>query len=180
MIQCSFKLNNSCGFGLLSARIAVCLTLLCAVLFAGCSKGEPTRLSNTFSSPEKLLQRALQAVAKEDFAGLEALCVSRYEHDSVIVPAMGKDSVDMDMAWFFLHTNIEKGIGYVLEGYGGRSLKLEKVEFAGGHENYGSIILYREPQVTVTEPAKNNEFVMTCFGTIVEENGHFKLVSIRD
>jgi len=157
----------------------IALCMLFGLLLTACGKGGSTRLSNSFGSPEKLLQRALQAVAEEDIAGLHALCITRYEHDSVLVPAMGKDSVDLDMAWFLLQANVDKGIDFVIEGYGGRSMEIEKVEF-GGTEVYGSVTLHRTPNVTVTEPGTGERFEMTCFGTIVEEQGHFKLVSIRD
>ena len=162
------------------AGLALAGSLLLGLLLGACGKSSPTRLQNTFDSPEDLIQRALKAIQEEDSAGLQALCISRYEHDSVLVPAMGKDSVDLDLAWFLLQANVDKGIAYALNVYGKRTLKLEKVEFEGGDEFYGPITLHRVPRVTVAEPATGEEFVLTCFGTVAEEDGHFKLVSIRD
>lgn len=162
------------------AALAVASSLLLGLLLIACGKSAPTRLQNTFGSPEDLIQRALQAIQEEDVAGLQALCISRYEHDSVLVPAMGKDSVDLDLAWFLLQANVDKGISYALSVYGKRTLKLEKVEFGGTDELYGPITLHRIPRVAVTEPPSGEKFVMTCFGTVAEEDGRFKLVSIRD
>jgi hypothetical protein len=161
---------------LVSLFISLCL----GFLIVACGKGGPTRLHNSFESPEKLLQRALQALEESDIAGLHALCLSRYEHDSVLVPAMGKDQVDLNLAWFYLQQNIDKGVSYAIHAYEGRKLTVEGIEFLEQDEVCGPLTLHRSPQVTVSEPATGETFVMTCFGTIVEEHGHFKLASIRD
>ena len=171
---------NTARLGYLLCWVTLCVPFFAGVLLIGCGKNETTRLHNSFKSHEELIQRALQAIEENDSAGLHALCLSRYEHDSVLVPAMGKDQVDLDLAWFYLQQNIDKGVSYAMSAYGGRKLTLVAVEFLEPDEVYGSLTLHRSPQVTVSEPATGETFVMTCFGTIVEEYGHFKFASIRD
>ena len=156
------------------------VVLLLGLLLFGCGKSNSTRLHNTFKSPDDLIQRVLQALEENDTAGLRALCLSRYEHDSVLVPAMGKENVDLDLAWFYLAANIDRGVSYAISTYGGRQLTLVSVEFRKSREKYRALNLHRNPQVTVRDQATGETFDLPIFGTVAEENGHFKLVSIRD
>jgi hypothetical protein len=166
--------HTLCGGAIRFAVLA-----LCAVWFFACAKSEP-RLSNTLESPEAVVERVLLAIEHNDVGGLYALCLNEYEHDSVVVPAIGKGQTDRSIGWLFLEKNIEEGIGLALTSYGGHKLKLIKVEFTEPDEVYPTLTLHRGTHVTVLDPATQDTFYMPLFGTMVEEKGHFKMVSIRE
>jgi hypothetical protein len=131
-------------------------------------------------SPEALVERVLLAIEHNDVGGLYALCLNQYEHDSVVVPAIGKGQTDRGVGWFFLEKNIEEGIDLAIDVYGGRHLELVDIEFREGKEVHPTLTLHRGTYVTVFDPATNDTFPMPLFGTVVEEKGRFKMISIRE
>ena len=162
------------------APFGTAIMLVLGLSLTGCGKSNSTRLHNTFKSPDDLIQRVLVALEENDSAGLRAFCLSRFEHDSVLVPAMGKEHADLDLAWFYLETNIDKGLSYAISTYGGRQLTLVRVEFREPVEKYRSLNLHRSPHVTVRDQVTGETLDLPIFGTVAEEQGQFKLVSIRD
>lgn len=159
------------------------LSLVFLMLIVGCGK-TGSGLSNTSSSPAEACQRVLDALASNDTTGIHALRLSRFEHDSVLVPNMpiGKTPTsmkDLELAWYMLDQNNQKGIRRALADYGGRRLKVISVRFTKPDEHYGPLVVHKGTEVTVRDEA-GAEFVMPIFGSILEEGGRFKIVSIRD
>lgn len=148
-----------------------------------CSK-DPTLLTNGSPSPEALCQRVLEALASYDTTGLDALRLTRFEHDSVLVPNMpigqsGRES-DLNYAWFLLDQGSQKGIRRAMRDFGGMRLELVKAEFTGKREEYGPLVAHRGMQATVRNLDSDEEFILPVFKTVLEHNGQFKLVSVRD
>jgi hypothetical protein len=126
----------------------------------------------------------LDAIALNDTTGLQALIVSRFEHDSILVPHMpiGKDttgSKDLDLAWFMLEQRSIKGVRRALADHGGTRFQLVSVDFAKPTETHGPLRLYKGTTVRVRD-VNGEEMVLGIFGSILESNGQYKLVSIRD
>ena len=165
-------------------------TLLVRVLIAamvtlgGCGKEEPSPLSNSSSSVEATINRALHEIKEGDDYGLHELLITRYEHDSIIAPFM-KDSTrletfDFDLAWRMLVLNRTKGVRRAIEDFAGDSLTLMYVTFEAEPEVYGELTLRQRTMATIRDELTGQEFTTTIFGSIVEIGGRFKLISIRD
>jgi hypothetical protein len=126
----------------------------------------------------------LDALAVSDTAGMHALHLTRYEHDSILVPHMpiGKDTTgktDLGFAWYLLEQNSAKGVRRAIDAHGGRQFELVSVKFNKPQEVHGPLILHKGTEVRVRAEG-GEEMVLGIFGSILEQNGRFKLVSIRD
>ncbi len=148
----------------------------------GCGEQE-SRLTNTMESPEEVCQRTLDALASNDTLALQRLRLTQFEHDSLLVPQMPAPAPgverDMGMAWYLLEQNNIKGIRRALYDYGGKRFSLVRVRFTRPDKVFGPIVAHRGTEVTVRD-STGAEFVLPIFGSIVENNGRYKLVSIRD
>lgn len=152
----------------------------------GCSEVTNTgpQLSNAQGSPEEVCQAALDALASNDPRAMEALRLSRFEHDSILVPEMpiGRDSTghkDLEMAWYLLDQRCAKGIRRAIADYGGQRFELISVRFTKPAERHGPLTVHRGTEVRVRD-ANGDELILGVFGSILQQNGRFKLVSIRD
>ncbi|MEW5702443.1 MAG: hypothetical protein AB1792_09460 [Candidatus Zixiibacteriota bacterium] len=153
----------------------------------GCAKKDaattPPLLTETSPSVEALCERILQALAASDTLTLHQVCLTRYEHDSVLVPNMpiGQADVskDLDFAWYLLVMGRQKGIRRALSDYGGQILELVRVQFMTAPEQYGPLTVHRKISVTVRDET-GQELPLGIFGSVVEHHGQFKLVSIVD
>jgi hypothetical protein len=152
----------------------------------GCGKpaGPDLRLTNAQGSPEEVCQAALDALAANDAQALNALRLSRVEHDSILVPQLpiGKDTTggkDLDMAWYMLDQRCAKGIRRAIADYGGQRYELISVRFTRPAERHGPLTVHRGTEVRVRD-ANGDELILGIFGSILQQDGLFKLVSIRD
>lgn len=135
-------------------------------------------------SPEMLIQIALDKLAANNEGGLDSLTITRYEHDSLLIPQMPigqapKELTDLNMAYVMMRRTNMKGLRRAIEDYGGRQYKLKKVEFPKPPEIYGSFTVYRETLVHVCDSA-DNEFVLPIFGSMVSDGSKYKLAAYID
>lgn len=86
---------------------------------------------------------------------------------------------DMDMAWRMLDQRSIKGIRRAMEDYGGQKFSLVTVRFTRPAERFGDLVAHKGTEVTVRD-STGAELVLPIFGSILEDNGRYKLVSIRD
>jgi len=157
-----------------------------AIALAGCSgKSTPgeTRLTYASASPEDACRRVLAALAAEDAATLDSLRLTRFEHDSILVPqlpiAQNPETTDLMFAGYLHQQNNVKGVRRALADYGGLQLHLVEVKFTEPENRYGTLIVHRGTRVLVSDPS-GTEFELPIFGSMLEDNGNYKLVSIQD
>jgi hypothetical protein len=135
------------------------------------------------ASPEVVCQKVLNALAANDTLAMGQLILTRFEHDSVLVPTMplpppGVER-DMNMAWLMLYEQNVKGIRRAFENYGGRRFSLVSVKFTKPDKPFGELRAHQGTVVTVHD-STGNDVVLPIFGSILEDHGRFKLVSLRD
>jgi hypothetical protein len=155
---------------------------LAVLTMAGCGQRQ-VRLTNTSASPEDVCQKTLDALERKDTLGLQQFLLTKFEHDSILVPLMplpppGVER-DMGMAWYLLDQRSIKGIRRALDDYGGQRFAFVKVRFTKLEEKFGHLVVHKGTEVTVRD-STGAENVLPIFGSILEDNGRFKLVSIRD
>lgn len=168
-----------------SNRSRLLIPLLVLVTLASCGKRQqPTLLSNASGSPEEACQRVLDALASSDAEAMHGLRITRYEHDSVLVPNMpigqaDPGTTDLAYAWFLLEQNNVKGVRRAITKYGGNRFRVVSVRFTKPSQRHGPVTLHKGTEVTVTD-GEGVEQVLPIFGSVIEHDGRFKVVSIRD
>lgn len=165
-------------------RLLAIALLSMTLLACGEKAADGPMMSNSFGSPEEACRQVLDALAAGDTLGLQRLILTRYEHDSILVPRMpiGRDTTgnkDLELAWYMLNQRSVKGMRRALADYAGQRFELVSVTFNRPRESYGPLTMHKGTQVTVRNE-EGEEVVIGIFGSILEQNGKFKLVSIRD
>ena len=166
-------------------RFASWLTcgLVAITILSNCSDPPPTRISGMVSSPEEVCQKVLDALATNDTLMMGNLVLTRFEHDSVLVPLMPSPPPgverDMSLAWLMLYERDVKGIRRAFEDYGGQRFTLVTVKFTKPDKIFGDLRAHQGTVVTVRD-STGSEFGLPIFGSILEDHGRFKLVSVRD
>ena len=158
-------------------------SLIALTLLTNCSEPPPSRISGMMGSPEKVCQKVLDALSASDTAALNGLLLTRFEHDSVLVPLMPSPPPgverDMNLAWLMLYEKNVKGIRRAIDDYGGQQFTLVGVKFTKPDKLFGELRAHQGTIVTVRD-STGNEFGLPIFGSILEDHGRFKLVSFRD
>ncbi|MBD3299149.1 MAG: hypothetical protein GF341_10875 [candidate division Zixibacteria bacterium] len=164
-----------------SLTVAMMILAVAALAVSGCSNSEstPSRFTSTFESPEAMAKHVLRKLKEMDRAGLHDMLITQYEHDSIVAPAMGRTN-DLEFGWFMLKNNCIKGVRRTVETYGGRDFEFEYIRFEEGTEPYPPLTLHRGTVIGVTDRETGQSGELGFCGTVIEEDGRFKLVSIRD
>jgi len=153
---------------------------------AGCvqNQNDVTLLTNASDSPIEACQRVLDALANSDTTAMHSLRITRFEHDSLLVPNMpiGKaeaGTTDLAYAWFLLEQNNIKGVRRAIDDYGGRTFRVVSIGFTKPVQQHGPVTLHKGTEV-MAEDSTGNEIPLPIFGSVIEHGGKFKVVSIRD
>ena len=140
-------------------------------------------LTGGSESVEALAGRFLAAVARRDTAELGRMALSRAEFAYVYYPASPFSRPPMrqdpELTWFLIQQNSAKGLTRVLRRFGpdgSPPAALERVWCAEGPEAQGENRLRTRCALVVRWPDGRAEAVR-WFGSILERNGAFKLVS---
>lgn len=167
-------------------RAFVFLGLAVVLVVTGCGQSAVDRhvISNSAPSPEAVCRQVLDALAASDTVALHNLVLTRFEHDSILVPRLpiGQDTLgnkDLELAWYMLDQRSIKGIRRALDDHAGHRLELVSLEFSRPREVHGPLTIHKGTRVTV-RTENGEEVVLGIFGSILEQNGRYKLVSIRD
>lgn len=165
----------------LALRFVAALCLFALLL--ACSD-KPTLLSGGGRSAEELIQKTLDRLAVNDVEGMDSLTITRFEHDSLLIPEMPigkapKEMTDINMAYVMMRRTNMKGLRRAVADYGGKKLEVVKVEFPKPLEDYGPFTVYRETIATVRD-STGAEFILPIFGSMVAARGRFKLAAFID
>jgi hypothetical protein len=139
------------------------------------------------ATPRELVTAALAGFAAHDTAALARLLVSRDEFMRVIYPELGahfaaaRDTRTETKAflWENQHLNALQGMRKALRELGGDTLALSVIEFTEGSKTFPSYVIHEGTDVTVTKPG-GELATLYAFGSIVEMEGRYKLMSYRD
>lgn len=162
---------------------AALLSVAATILFSSC-ENKPSLLHGGADSPKALIQLSLERLAINDEAGMDSLTITRFEHDSLLIPEMPigkspKELTDLNMAYVMMRRTNMKGLRRALADYGGNRYMATKVEFPKPLEVYGPFTVYRETVATVRDSI-GNEFMLPIFGSIVSDGRRYKLAAYID
>lgn len=140
-------------------------------------------LSNSFKLPEELFDNLFEALERKDTSALIGMMISEKEFKEWLwweFPASRPvANVPIDFAWQNHAQNSSKGLRLALRKYGGKKLVYVSHRFEEGEDKYQSFIIHTKTRVTAVDTT-GKELEIKEFGSVVEMNGRYKLLSYRD
>jgi hypothetical protein len=128
-----------------------------------------------FGSPEAMARAVVEAVREEDRAALESFLVTAAEHRELLWESLPeRRAMPFGYARSLNERNTRKAIARVLERYGGMSLELVSLRFAGEPETYESFTLHRGAEVAVRDRESGEEGTIPVLDVVVEMDGGWK------
>ncbi len=138
-------------------------------------------LSNAHSSLEAVVQAALDALANRDRAALEALVVTREEHERLLWEQLPeRNYFSFEYVRRINELNTAKGIRSALSEWGGQGLELVRIEFIREAEVYSDFTLHRGARVWARRVTDGTQGTLPFFDVVVERNRGFKLMNVKD
>lgn len=140
---------------------------------------DPRYLANASPSPEQLSRRFLAALADSDTTALKPLRITKKEFCWYVwpeLPASQLPNVSCDFAWSQATLNSLAGLSEVLSTYAGRRFEFVSLRFAGGSEVHQTYTVHYDTRLTVRDE-QGTERELKLFGSMLEQNGQFKLFS---
>lgn len=162
--------------------------VICLMFFAlmgtasGCAHsgapGSEPALRGSESSVEALVERFLDAVGTSDAGQLRDLAISYEEFDAVVWPELDANrpgtNLDSKFVWSQYEMRSRVYLRRLLEGFGGRSFRLESITFKGQPRDYGSFIIHDDPVLSlIAEDGSREE--RHLFGAVIEHDGLYKI-----
>ena len=166
---------------------AVRFVLMAAVIATAACSGpaEPTRstaapLSNTFDSSEALARAVLARLESRDLPALRALPLSEAEFRDHVWPELPTSrperNVPFDYAWGQMKQRSDGHLGNTFARYGGKPLKLVRVQFTGETTQYQSFAVMRESEIIAADDT-GRDLVLRLFGSAMVKDGRYKMFS---
>lgn len=140
-------------------------------------------LSNSFKLQQELFDNLLEALEKKDTAALVGMMISEREFKEWLwceFPASRPETnISSEFAWENHAYNSSKGLRLALRDFVGKKLYYVSHRFEEGEDKYQSFIIHTKTRVIVADTT-GKEWEMKVFGSVVEMNGRYKLLSYRD
>jgi len=144
-------------------------------------------LTGGASSPRRLVEHVLDAVADRDTAALLSMLVDADEYDRIVYPELGAHYVaardtrseTRQFLWENQRLDALKGMRSAMRELGGRRLSFVTIEFTEGEQRYPSYRLMEGGVVSVVD-ADGTPATLHMLGTMIEKGGRYKLLSYRD
>ena len=140
----------------------------------------PAPLQNTFPSPEAAASAVIQAMRAGDADRLRALVLTEQEFRAHVWPylpaARPERNVPFEFVWELLHQNSEGHLRETVHRLPEGPIQVRQVRFAGETSRYGDVTVSRETELVVSG-ADGTERAIRLFGSMVEQDGHYKIFS---
>ena len=142
-----------------------------------CSRVPP--LAHAYASPSSLASAVLDALARRDRAGLEALALNETEFRDHVWPelpaARPERNLPFSYVWGDLHQKSVQALSGVLSREGGRPYELVGIRFAAVSD-YRTYRVHREATLRVRD-ASSMELDLRVCGSMLEKDGAWKVFS---
>jgi hypothetical protein len=140
-------------------------------------------LSNSFKLQQELFDNLLEALEKKDTAALVGMMISEKEFKEWLwweFPASRPETnISSQFAWDNHAINSSKGLRLALRDFGGNKLVYVSHRFEEAEDKYQTFVIHTKTRVMVADTT-GKEWEMKVFGSVVEMNGRYKLLSYRD
>jgi hypothetical protein len=159
-------------------RFTLALGLAAMAVAPGCSSTTP--LANGQLSAEGVAGAVLDALARRDRAGLEALALSDREFRQHVWPELPASRPERNLpysyVWGELHQKSRIQFAHTLAEHGGKAWTLVGVRFAGETTKYPSYTIHRAATFRVRDAAGSESDVRVC-GSMLDKDGVWKVFS---
>lgn len=149
---------------------------------AGRARPSPSgRLEDGFDSPEGLARAVLGALEASDREALEGMLVTREEHRRLLWDELPESSyLSFEYARDLNVRNTREGLSRALSRFGGRSLELVSLRFAGERESYPGFILHRGAELVARDGATGRQGELEVLDVVLEMDGHWKPMNYEE
>lgn len=134
-------------------------------------------------SRDSLVGALMASIAQNDSLALRNMTVNRAEYAYLYYPtsvyARKPYQLAPDIAWMLNSQNNAKGLTRLLARYGGQVLALERYECRTGITEKANRHS-RDCTVTFTDQSRNKVQTQRLFGSIIERDGRFKVLSFAN
>ena len=140
-----------------------------------------TGLGKGFESPEALSNAALDALSEGNAEALHALRVTEREYLELLWPeiekTIPKSNLPGTFHWQMLDSKSAAGARDAIADYGRQELELLEVIPTRGRQDYGTFKLLRKVELRVRRQPDSVEGQIRVFGSVVELDGLYKILS---
>ena len=162
------------------ATSAVALATVLVPSMEACGEDLQARsgLAGAFPSPEAATQAALDALGAGDREAMEALLLTREEHQNLIWDQLPeREYFSFDYVRFLNEKNSGKALSQALGRYRGSELEVLSLSFEKESETYSDFVLHRGAKLTVRRPSDGREGELRLVDVFVERNGGWKIMN---
>jgi len=166
------------AFRLISSLVITLLLYACGNTGSG-----PKGLSNTYHSVEDIGKKVLEAVCHNDATILKSMSITEEEYHTYIWPQLPISKIKewqehYDFVWGQHDSKSRYSLRQMLARYGGSKYALVRVHFAGETTDYTTYKVHRDARLIV-QSDDGKEVMLNLFGSIVEMNGQYKIMSFN-
>lgn len=170
------------------------LIFLIASLGAGCIQGNNTQMESPAPAPAQaraldngqvslraLAELALQAAAAGDAVALNSLRVTEREYKEHFFPELPEagptHNIPVEFHWYHLNLRSLKGLQDVIDEHAGQRYELLDVFATQGAQDFKTFRAHRKVELKVRRAPDGAEAQIRLFGSVLERNGEFKILS---
>lgn len=139
-------------------------------------------LSNSYETPEGLVEAALTAVEAEDGEALRALLLTREEFEEFVWPALpDRENTQLDFFWGTMAMNTRKGVRQLENNFGGLPIEIVSIQMPEeGLESYQDFTFYVGVNVIARRLDTGEEGAFPSFDGLLEYRGRWKLLNFDE
>ena len=154
------------------------LALALLVPPAACARAT-NPFAHTFESPEQLAAAVGEALERRDADRLLALALSEEEFRTHVWPRLPASRPErgapFGFVWAQLSSKSRAWLRQSLADHGGGRLEVVRVRFRGDTTDHGPFLVHRDAEVVVNDGGTERR--LRLFGSVLEQNGRYKLFS---
>lgn len=137
-------------------------------------------LAHTFETPEAVVAAVVDALARRDTEGLQALALSEEEFRRVVWPHLPSSRPEVNLpveyAWRTLQQNSRASLAAILSEHGGRLYGLERLARRGETSRYPTFSVQGDVDIIVRAgPGTTRR--LRLFGSLIQQRGRWKIFS---
>lgn len=160
--------------------LAILFVGLIAVFATLNAARSPSPLTGTLGSPDAVASSVIDAMATGDVDRLEGLALTEEEFREHVWPYLPVSRPEVNMPFDFLWGQLSQTsrtyLRQTLGAINGTSFDLQGVRFAGETSTYGDVRVHRDAELVVRD-ADGTERVVRLFGSLIEQDGAWKVFS---
>ena len=141
-------------------------------------------LDGAAPSLAELLRTVERALAESDTTRLLGLMIDEREYRDILFPALPAShppiNASFETAWVLQYPDSYRGLGRLLERYGGRDIRVSDVRFDEPDQDFVNFVLHQTSRVDVTVDGRPLESVVRLFGSVIQIGEQWKVLTYPD